>query len=142
MKRIGNLINDIADFENLQLAFYKSQKGKWHNKEVLDYCKNLDTNLLLLQQQILSANVVVGNYHFFKIYDPKEREICAASFPERVLHHAIMNICHQHIENKLIYDTYATRLKKGTYTAIERARFFTKKNSYYLKFDIKNILIV
>ncbi len=137
MKRTGNLINQIADLENLRLAFYKAQKGKWHKKEVLNYSKNLENNLWLLHRQILSGNIEVGNYYFFTIYDPKEREICAAYFPERVLHHAIMNVCHQYIDNRLIYDTYATRLNKGTYKALERARYFTRRNQYYLKFDIK-----
>ena len=35
----------------------------------------------------------MGRYHRFVIHDPKERVIHAARFPERVLHHALMNVC-------------------------------------------------
>jgi len=137
MKRAGNLIQKISHFDNLQLAYYKAKKGKEAKLEVIKYAKNLTQNLKILQQEIETGNVNVGNYHFFTIYEPKERKIVAASFSERVLHHAIMNICHPYFEKKLIYDTYATRKNKGTYKALDRAKIFTKKNKYFVKFDIR-----
>jgi retron-type reverse transcriptase len=137
MKRTGNLIEKIADKENLYLAFYKAIKGKRQKQEVLEYQKNLDENISQLQKQILSGNVEVGNYHYFKIYDPKERTICAATFPERVLHHALMNICHPYFERQLIFDTYATRLDKGIYRALDKAKKAMKKYRYVAKFDFK-----
>jgi hypothetical protein len=78
MKRAGGLIPQIACFDNLHLAFFKAKKGKEHKEAVIDYRKNLAGNLSRLQQQILSGMVNVGNYHYFTIYDPKERQICAA----------------------------------------------------------------
>ena len=137
MKRIGNLIQEIAHFDNLYLAYYKAKKGKEDKPEVLKYSHTLNENLKILQHQIETGNVNVGNYHYFTIYDPKERLICAASFSERVLHHAIMNVCHQYFENYLIYDTYATRLNKGTYKALERASVFQEKYKWFYKFDIR-----
>ena len=137
MKRTGNLIHKIADLTNLELAFYKARKSKEAKQEVIDYRKNLNENLLSLQEQILNNNVQVGNYSFFTIYDPKEREICAASFPERVLHHAIMNICHFIFERQQIFDSYATRKNKGTYAALHRAEYFQKTNKWFLKLDIR-----
>ena len=40
----------------------------------------------------MNLNYAVGNYRRFTIYEPKEREICAASFGERVLHHIYAKI--------------------------------------------------
>ena len=137
MKRAGNLIHQICHFDNLQLAFYKAKKGKEAKTEVVNYTKNLNHNLKQLQNQIKTGNVNVGNYHFFTIYEPKERKIVASSFAERVLHHAIMNICHPYFEKYLIFDTYATRKNKGTYKALDRAKIFTKKNKWYIQFDIR-----
>ncbi|MCK5822918.1 MAG: RNA-directed DNA polymerase [Bacteroidales bacterium] len=137
MKRAGNLIHKIADSDNLRLAFYKARKGKDAKQEIIEYSNNLDENLLSLQSQILSANVRVGNYHFFTIYDPKERQICAASFSERVLHHAIMNVCHPVFEQQQIFDSYATRINKGTYAALHRAEYFQNKYQWFLKLDIR-----
>jgi len=137
MKRAGKLIQMISHFDNLQLAYYKAKKGKEAKIEVINYANNLNDNLKKIQKEIETGNVNVGNYHFFTIYEPKERKIVAASFSERVLHHAIMNICHPYFEKKLIYDTYATRKGKGTYKALDRAKIFTKNNKYFVKFDVR-----
>ena len=137
MKRAGYLIPEIAAYENLYLAFYKAAKTKRTLSEVVDFEATLDVNLRQLQKQILSANLEVGNYHYFKIYDPKERIICAAAFPERVLHHAIMNICHPYFERQLIYSTYATRIGKGTYAALDKAKVYVKKYDFYAKLDVR-----
>ena len=98
MKRIDKLIPKIAAMDNLYLAFWKARKGKDGKNEVISWRKNLDNNLLRLQEQISSGLLEVGDYHYFTIYDPKERIICAVSFPERVLHHALMNGCHEVFE--------------------------------------------
>ncbi|HNW90513.1 MAG TPA: RNA-directed DNA polymerase [Bacteroidales bacterium] len=137
MKRAGNLIDKISEIDNLYLAFYKAAKHKRAKIEVREYEQTLDHNLKILQQQLLSENVEIGNYHYFKINDPKERTICAASFPERVLHHAIMNICHPVFERQLIHHTYATRPGKGTYAALDKAKVYVKKFSWFAKLDVK-----
>jgi len=137
MKRKGNLIQEIASFDNLLLAYYKAKKGKEQKPEIIEYAKNINENLKLLKSQIETGDISVGNYHYFTIYDPKERLICAASFSERVLHHAIMNVCHCYFEKYLIFDTYATRLNKGTYKALDRAKIFQKRFQWFLKFDIR-----
>jgi RNA-directed DNA polymerase len=137
MKRAGNLIAKIADIDNLYYAFYKAANAKRTKEEVLLFESNLDKNLTLLQKQILTSSVDVGNYHYFKTFDPKERTICAASFPERVLHHALMNICHPYFEKQLIYHTYATRIGKGTYAALDKAKEYVEKYGFYAKLDVR-----
>lgn len=137
MKRAGNLIVQIADPENLRLAYWKAQRGKSRKKEVLEFAGNLDQNLIQIREGILSGKIEIGNYHYFTIFDPKQRRICAASFPERVLHHAIMNVCHQYFEKYQIFDSYASRKEKGTYKALERAQYFHKRNQWYLKLDVR-----
>lgn len=137
MKRIGNLIEKIADIDNLYLAFWKARKGKDGDSVAGLYRQNLDNNLRTLQAQILLGEVEVGNYHYFKIYDPKERQICAAAFSERVLHHALMNICHPFFEQKQYYHSYATRLGKGQYAALNQAIAYTHQYNYFVKLDVR-----
>ncbi len=137
MKRAKNLLPQIVDIKNLLYAFWKAQRGKSYKQEIIEYRKHLMPNLLTLQSEIRNAEVEVGDYHYFTIYDPKERIICAASFKERVLHHAIMNIAHKAFEDFQIYDSYATRAGKGTYAALERASTFSRKSNWYLKLDIR-----
>jgi len=98
MKRANNLAPLIAEPENLRLAYWKARKGKTWSREVAAYRDGLENNLLRLREQILSGAVEVGDYRFFQVYDPKERQICAGSFSEQVLHHALMNVCHEYFE--------------------------------------------
>ncbi len=137
MKRENNLIWLIADPDNLRLAFWKACKAKEGKMVVAQYRKSLDENLLALRNELLSGNVQVGQYHYFTIYDPKERKICAATFRERVLHHALMNICHANFEKYQIFDSYASRLGKGTYAALERSKYFQRKYKWFLKLDVR-----
>ena len=66
---------------------------------------------------MLGGRVRVGDYHYFTIHDPKERTICAAHFRERVLHHAVMNVCEPVLERAAVFDSYACRKGKGQLAA-------------------------
>ncbi|MCB0376835.1 MAG: hypothetical protein KDD04_13035, partial [Sinomicrobium sp.] len=123
--------------DNLRLAFWKARKGKSYSSSVQAYRNELDVNLAGLRRQIITGLVEVGQYRFFKIYDPKERQICASAFREQVLHHALMNICHEHFERVQVFDSYACRKGKGTYAALARAQEFTAKYPWFLKLDIR-----
>jgi len=118
MKRLNNLYRLISDYDNIASAFHKAARGKGRNKYVIDFLNSYDHNIRKIKQDIESKNVDVGNYHFFLIHDPKPRMICAASFSERVLHHAIMNIIEPRLEKFAIYDSYACRKGKGSHKAI------------------------
>ena len=137
MKRAGSLYEYICDPDNLRLAWYKAKRGKEGKSDVIHFGKHLRQNLNLLRDQLLSEEPEIGHYHFFTIYEPKERLICAASFPERVLHHAIMNVCHPFFEKFQIYHSYATRLGKGQYAALEYAKINQKKYEWFCKLDIR-----
>lgn len=136
MRRIGQLLEQVSDPDNLRLAFWKARKGKNLSWQVCSYRENLEQNLLVLRQQILTNKISVGNYYYFEIYDPKHRQICAAPFAEQVLHHALMNICHEHFEKKQIFDSYASRPGKGIHAAVRRAKYFCRTNTWFLKLDI------
>ncbi len=137
MNRFGNLYDKIYYWNNLVLGFYKASLGKKDSLAVKDYSNNLYKNLFLLKKQFENVNICVGNYYFFRIYDPKERLICAASFSERVLHHCIMNICEEAFDSFQIFDSYACRKGKGTKKAVYRAFYFAKKFKYCIKLDMK-----
>jgi RNA-directed DNA polymerase len=88
MKRHGELMPKIADAENLRLAFWKAAKGKRGQADCREFEARLDENLAAVGAELLAGDVPVGDYYCFTVHDPKERLICAASFRERVLHHA------------------------------------------------------
>ena len=137
MKRKGYIFEQIADPDNLRLAFWKAQIGKSAKKDVVSFRERLDIHLLQIRNQLIEGTCQYGNYHYFTIYDPKERVICAADFGERVVHHAIMNICAVDFENRQTPYSYACRKGKGTFAAIKQACYYQKKYQWYLKLDVR-----
>jgi RNA-directed DNA polymerase len=137
MKPQKRLIDEIACMDNLNLAFYKAQKGKAAHPEVLAYRRRLQANLLDLQRQIVSGDIETGHARSFTIYDPKKRVICAAPFSQRVLHHALMNLCHVSFERYQIDQSFASRPGKGTYAALETARRYHRRYRWFLKLDVR-----
>ena len=124
MKRVGNIFGAVVERENLRDAFLKASRGKRHRFDQRQYADNLDNELDRLREGFLNVDYPVGNYRRFKIYDPKEREICVAPFGERVLHHALMNVCEPWFDKWLVFDTYACRAGKGQLRAVKRAAQF------------------
>jgi RNA-directed DNA polymerase len=137
MKRANNLIERIAAPENLRLAFWNARKGKTYAQSVEDYRRHFEANLLGLREEILTGLVDVGDYHYFKVYEPKERQICAAAFQEQVLHHALMNVCHPYFERHLVAESFASRKGKGTYAALDRAKKWSCNRKWFLKLDVR-----
>jgi RNA-directed DNA polymerase len=137
MKRSNNLLPAICDPDNLRLAFWKARKGKAYKSEVLGYATNLHDNLLELQTEIRTGQIKVGDYRYFKIFDPKERQICASAFSEQVLHHALMNVCHPVFEGAQIEDSFASRPSKGVHAALALAKKHTRRHRYFLKLDVR-----
>lgn len=138
MKRAGHLYSDICELDNLHLAFCKAVRGKTMKMEVKEFQSDYDQNIRKLRLALLSHKVIVGKYHYFRISDPKERKICAASFDERVMHHAIMNVCHPYFERNLIEQTHASRTGKGIYTAINSSMKACTKYQYVAKLDFRH----
>ncbi|MBK8473089.1 MAG: group II intron reverse transcriptase domain-containing protein [Sphingobacteriales bacterium] len=138
MKRAGFLVGQIADMNNLYLAFWKAKRGKSTREGVLNYQTDLLPNLQSLSAEIMNGTLQLGNYHYFTVYEPKERKICAASFKERVLHHALMNVCHPYFERRQIFDSYASRPQKGIHAALRRAQQFGRRYEWYLKLDVRH----
>ncbi len=136
MKRKGNLFRAIAETENLDLAFWKAQRGKSGKREVMEFRSRLRENLLQLREELSTGNYELGNYHCFTIRDPKERVICAADFRERVIQHAVMNICEPFFEKYQIFDSYACRKGKGVDACLARTQYYCRRYRWYLKLDI------
>lgn len=126
----------IADAGNLRLAFWKAAKGKRAKADCIAFRERLDENLAVLGAELLSGDAVVGDYHYFKVHDPKERLICAATFRERVLHHALMNVCEPVLERAAVFDSYACRKGKGRLLAVSRAQGYARTHRWFLKMDI------
>lgn len=137
MKRTGNLFDAIVSFGNLWYAAHKAWRGKKNKARIADFYFNLERELLVLQEELVSGQYQPRPYHVFEVTDPKRREIAAADFRDRVVHHAIVNVLDPHLERRLIFDTYACRVGKGTHNAVQRAQAFSQRWHFFLKCDIR-----
>lgn len=137
MKRAGNLIESIAAPENLRLAFWKAAKSKWSRPATRAFAANLEPQIARISAGLLDGSFCFGDYRSFRVFDPKERWIHAAAFPERVAHHAIMNLCEPVFERAAVFDSYACRKGKGQVAAGERARDFARRYPWFLKMDVR-----
>jgi hypothetical protein len=137
MKRAGNLFDALLDRDNLRQAVHRALQGKRSRADARSWVGNLDANLHRLAEQLLCGTVPLGRYHQFVIHDPKERIITAPCFEERVLHHALMNVCEPFLERWLIFDTYACRKGKGRIAAVLRAKSYASRHRFFLKMDIR-----
>jgi RNA-directed DNA polymerase len=137
MKRLGNLFEKIVDFENLLKAAKKAQLGKRYRDSVLEFNDNLEGNLLNIQKELRTHTYQPGEYHTFRIYDPKPRLISAAPYRDRVVHHALCNIIIPPIEKRFIKDSYANREGSGTHRALQRFIDFARNSKYILQCDLK-----
>jgi retron-type reverse transcriptase len=145
MKTYKHLYERIVSFENLLAAYKTFRKGKRFKQDVLKFEYNYETELLKLQGELIDHAYIPLPAHRFFVYEPKKREIVAAQVRDRVVHHALCRVIEPIFDKRLIYDTYACRLQKGTLAAIERFEEFKRKllaycsedRIYILKADIQ-----
>lgn len=139
MKTYNKTYEKICSRNNLALAFKKAKKGKTKKIYVIEFERDLEANLSLLQKELLDQTYFPNPLKSFIIRDPKTRKIHASAFVDRIVHHAIINILEPIFERVFIYDSYASRKNKGTHKAIERFKGFMRKVSRNGKL-IKNAL--
>jgi retron-type reverse transcriptase len=137
MKRYGALFESIIRFDNLLLAARKARRGKQDRLRVAHFYFHLEKELFTLQDELQSGSYRMRPYRSFVIYEPKQRQICAADFRDRVVHHAICHVLEPVVDACLIYDTYACRRGKGTHAAAKRAQHFARRFPYVLKCDVR-----
>lgn len=77
-----------------------------------------------------------GAYRTFFIHEPKRRQISAAAYRDRVVHHALTRVLEPIFERSFIHDSYACRKGKGTHAAVRRCQKYARRYRYVLKADI------
>ena len=129
MKTYKNLYSKIISLGNLELAYKKARIGKTLKNYVLEFEKNLEINLTILREELLSEIYKPLPLKTFILRDPKTRVISKSHFRDRVVHHAIVNILEPIFDKTFIYDSCANRKGKGTLFPIKRFDKFIRKVS-------------
>ena len=137
MKRHGNLWDRMISFESLLLAAHAAARGKRFKPGVARFVFDLERQLLLLHEELASKTYRPGPYRTFTIYEGKTRQISAAPFRDRVVHHALTGVLEPIFERSFIFDSYACRKGKGTHAAVDRCQQFARRYRYVLKADVR-----
>jgi retron-type reverse transcriptase len=135
----------ICEFETLYQAHRKARRHKRHKTDVILFEMDLARNLCVLKERLEHRTYKVGGYNRFMIHDPKDREIQALSYTDRVvLHDLCDNVLTPFFENRLIYDNCACRRGKGTHFGMDRLAGFMReyykkhgRNGWVLKADVR-----
>lgn len=142
MKRIGNLFGKIISMENLRRADERARRRKKKSYGVRVFDKNRVQNLEELHVRLLTGKYRTSEYSVFVIREPKERVIYRLPyFPDRIVHHAIMNVLEETWTKTLTYNTYACIRRRGIEGCARRVRKMIRRFDggplYCLKIDIK-----
>lgn len=137
MRRATNLFDRVPEWDNLRLAFHQAARGRREQHQVRQFASEIDHRLAGMAEGIREGTFPVGRFQQFLIRDPKERVITASCFDERVLHHAIMNVCEPVMDRWLIDETFACRVDKGREAAVTRTHDFCRDAGWFLKLDVR-----
>lgn len=135
----------ISSCENLFKAERRAARSKRKKVEVARFEYDLGYNIVKLSDELEKGTYRVSKYYCFYVYEPKEREIQALKFRDRVVQNCICNeVLRPWLEPRLIYDNAACRVGKGSHFALKRLSGFLSSyyrrygaDGYVLKIDIK-----
>lgn len=146
----------IFNFQNLLKAYYQCRKRKRKTANATKFEFNFEGELFKLEQELINHNYKPSRSICFVIVNHKSREVFAADFRDRIVHHLLINYLQPIWEKKFIYHSYSCRNNKGPLCAFKNLKKAIKcvsKNfsvpAYYLQLDIsaffmslnKNILL-
>jgi retron-type reverse transcriptase len=137
MKRHGNLWDQVVGFEALLHAAEEARRGKRFRPAVAAFHFDQERALWKLHEELTTKTYRPGPYRSFFIYEPKKRQISAAPYRDRVVHHALTGVLEPIFEKTFIADSYACRKGKGTHAGVNRCQEFARRFRYVLKADIQ-----
>lgn len=117
--------------------------GKRKTMDTHGFELNLFENLVRLRDALWSGNYYPNRGTVHVIFDPVQREIFAAPYVDRILHHWIVGTIMKWQDDRLIYDSYSCREKKGTLFGVKRLQHHIlsvsqnmKKKAYVVQLDL------
>jgi len=139
---------NVIDTDKLTLdmfqAYYDARKNKRNTHNALAFEKHLEANVFALCEEVFNKTYQPRPSICFVVNKPVKREIFAADFRDRIIHHLIYNYISPIFEHTFINDSYSCRRGKGTHYGIKRIDHFIRSCSrnysqdcYVLKLDIK-----
>jgi RNA-directed DNA polymerase len=135
-------------FEELVEAYFDCRRTKRNTASALAFEADLERNLIGLFDELAAGAYRPGPSICFVVTRPKPREVWAAQFRDRVVHHLLYNRIGDRFERAFIVDSCACIKGRGTLYAARRleakVRSVTRnwsRRAFYLKVDIANFFV-
>lgn len=122
----SRLTTEHITLEEVYDAYYSCRRKKRRKRSALEYELNYEVENYRLWEELNLMTYKPGTSIAFCVSKPKLREIFAASFRDRIVHHLIVNKFNQLFESIMISDSYACRKNKGTMYGIKRVSSMMK----------------
>ena len=133
-----DLYNDLLN------AYQKAKRNKGNKYYIKHFEENKERNLRKLCGELYDKTYNPSRSSCFIVNHPKKREIFAAQFVDRIVHHLYFNYTHELYESLFIADSYSCIKNRGTHYGINRLKKHILKESqnyqkdcFVLKMDIK-----
>ena len=140
--------SSVLKLDELFEAYFECRKNKRYTANALAFEIDYEHNLVQLCKEINNGTYQIGKSIAFVVDKPVKREIFAADFRDRVVHHLIIGKLNNLFEKQFIHDSYSCRVGKGTYFGIQRIDKFIRqcshnytKDCYILKLDIQGFFM-
>lgn len=142
MKRINNIYSEIYSIDNINEADNKARKCKRKSYGVKRHDEKRDQDNTDLALLLKNQNYHTSEYTTYTIYEPKERLIFRLPYyPDRITHHAIMNVMEPIWTKLFTRDTYSCIKGRGIHNLLQKLQKDLRKNpegtTYCLKLDIR-----
>jgi len=141
MKRYRKLFEKIVNIDNILLAHENAKKGKSHYREVKEIEKDPLYYCEKIKEMLENGSFTTGDYDVYeKMCGRKKRTIYRLPyFPDRIVHHAIMQILEPIWRNTFIRDTFQSIKERGVHDARKRITKALKNTelTHALQIDIK-----
>ncbi len=138
------MTEELIPFEDLVEAYRDCRRYKRNKKSALQFEQNWSENLIALHREINEGTYRIGQSTAFVVRRPTIREIFAADFRDRVVHHLLRARLEPLFERYFIEDAYSCRNGKGTLYGIQRLyiKIYEESDHYTKdcwvgKFDLK-----
>ncbi len=134
-------MNNDIDITEVFQAYFDCRKHKRNKKSVIEFESNLEKNLIELYYDLINNTYKIGRSIYFILTKPKYREVWAANFRDRIVHHIVYNRISKYYFNRFISDSYACIPNKGVQATALKVKRLIKNNKYYIKLDIRNFFV-
>ncbi len=134
--------------EELFEAYFDCRSNKRNTVNALAFEKYFEHHLFQLEEEVINGSYEPQRSIAFIVNKPVKREVFAADFRDRVVHHFLIKKLNPLFESLFINDSYACRVDKGTHFGINRVNEFIQscsekytKDAYVLKLDIQGFFM-